>query len=137
MLRAVAVLLLLLPTHPSLAGEEREIAWREAFVTVDASLEPIEGHDGHAVGLMRQRGFAFYDDGDLATVNAWITFERSGDVGGRQANGFAELGILKASRISHGCDRIAVGGWQGTQQGCGCADEPAPPPGAYPPLLNR
>ena len=77
-LPAVAVLLLLLPAHPSFAGEEREIAWREAFVTVEAKLERIEGHDGYAVGLMRQRGFAFYDDGDLATVNAWITFERSG-----------------------------------------------------------
>ena len=73
-----AVLLLLLQAHPSLAGEEREIAWREAFVTVDVALEPIEGHEGHALGLMRQRGFAFYQDGDIATVNAWITFERSG-----------------------------------------------------------
>ena len=73
-----AVLLLLLQAHPSLAGEEREIAWREAFVTVDVTLEPIEGHEGHALGLMRQRGFAFYQDGDIATVNAWITFERSG-----------------------------------------------------------
>jgi len=77
-LRTAAVLLLLLQAHPSLAGEEREIAWREAFVTVDVTLEPIEGHEGHALGLMRQRGFAFYQDGDIATVNAWITFERSG-----------------------------------------------------------
>ena len=39
--------------------------------------------------------------------------------GGRQPTGFAELGLLKASRISHGCDHIAAGGcWQGTQAGC-------------------
>lgn len=105
-LRAVSVLLLLLPTHPFLAGEEREIAWREAFVTVDASLEPIEGHDGHAVGLMRQRGFAFHDDGDHATVNAWITFERSGTE--TRYHGYAVYrfpdGAIKVGRFTGGGD---------------------------------
>ncbi len=60
------------------ADDERPIEWREAFVTVDADMQEVEGHDGHAVGLMHQRGFAFYEDEEVETVNAWLTFERSG-----------------------------------------------------------
>ncbi len=59
------------------AGDETPIEWREAFVTVDADLREIEGHAGHAVGVMQQRGFAFYEDGQVATVNVWLTFERA------------------------------------------------------------
>lgn len=73
----ITILILISPL--SLAADaERPIQWREGFVTVDADLREVEGHEGHAVGLMQQRGFAFYEDGDVATVNAWLTFERSG-----------------------------------------------------------
>ena len=74
------VLIAFLVLQPSIvnADDAKPIEWREAFVTVDADLREIEGHAGHAVGVMQQRGFAFYDDGQVAKVNAWITFERSG-----------------------------------------------------------
>ena len=68
---------LLLPPAVADAGEETAIEWREALVTVEAELREVEGHAGHAVGLAQQRGFAFYDDGEVATVRAWLTFVRS------------------------------------------------------------
>ncbi|WP_028574931.1 hypothetical protein [Desulfonatronovibrio hydrogenovorans] len=74
------VLLALLFLKPFMvsADDSKPIEWREAFVTVDVDIREIEGHKGHAVGLMQQRGFAFFEDYEVATVNAWITFERSG-----------------------------------------------------------
>ncbi len=73
----ITILVLISPLS-LMADAERPIQWREGFVTVDVDLREVEGHEGHAVGLMRQRGFAFYDNGDVATVNVWLTFERSG-----------------------------------------------------------
>lgn len=60
------------------AKGETEINWKEAFVTIESDMNPIEGHEGHFIGIMHQRGFAFYEDGETATVKAWLTFERSG-----------------------------------------------------------
>ncbi len=54
------------------------IQWREAFVTVDVQMEQIDSLDGQAIGMMRQRGFAFYDNDEIAAVEVWLTFERSG-----------------------------------------------------------
>ena len=75
-----ATLVVFLLSQPLMvnADEETTIEWREAFVTVDAELREIEGHKDHAVGLMQQRGFAFYEDEEVATVSTWLTFERSG-----------------------------------------------------------
>lgn len=60
------------------AQEAQAIQWREAFVTVESEIRPVEGHEGHFVGMSRQRGFAFYEDEDTATVSVFLTFERSG-----------------------------------------------------------
>ncbi len=73
---SAGILLVVLQALPVLADDEREIGWREVLVTIDTTFEGIEGHENHALGLMRQRGFAFYEDGDVAKVNAWVTFER-------------------------------------------------------------
>ncbi len=62
----------------AVASDPKPINWREAFVTVESILKPVEGHEGHTVGVMHQRGFAFYEDGEVATVQTWLTFERSG-----------------------------------------------------------
>ncbi len=72
----VTWLLSAVPTADTL--DSTPITWREALVTIDSELRPIEGHERHAVGVMSQRGFAFYGDGEVATLNAWLTFERSG-----------------------------------------------------------
>lgn len=53
---------LVLQVSTVIAGDTKQIKWREAFVTVEANLQEVEGHEGHAVGVMQQRGFAFYDD---------------------------------------------------------------------------
>ena len=74
----VMVALLFSQTSMVNADDPQSIAWREAFVTIDVELREIKGYTGHTVGLMHQRGFAFYEDGQVATVKAWITFERSG-----------------------------------------------------------
>ncbi len=58
-------------------AHEQPIQWREAFVTVSSDMAPVKGHDGHFVGMSHQRGFAFYDQGDVATVEVWLTFERA------------------------------------------------------------
>lgn len=62
----------------AMADAAQPIQWREAFVTTESEVAPVEGHDGHYVGMSQQRGFAFHEDGDVATVNVSLTFERSG-----------------------------------------------------------
>ncbi len=75
----IVLIALLVSQQPIVNADELQpIEWREAFVTVDVDLHEIEGYPGHAMGLMHQRGFAFYEDGQVATVSTWITFERSG-----------------------------------------------------------
>jgi len=61
-----------------LADDFNSIQWREALVTVEMDLKPIYGHEVHALGILQQRGFVFYEDGQVATIQAWLTFERSG-----------------------------------------------------------
>lgn len=78
---------LVLQVSTVIAGDTKQIKWREAFITVEANLQEVEGHEGHAVGVMQQRGFAFYDDGQVATVNVWLTFKRS--AGGTSYRGYA------------------------------------------------
>lgn len=52
--------------------------WREVFVTVENHTMPVKALEGHAVGVMEQRGFAFYDGGEVATIHAWLTYESKG-----------------------------------------------------------
>lgn len=47
---------------------EEKIQWRETFVTVDSDIRPVNGHEGHALGVLQQRGFAFYENKD----EAWL-----------------------------------------------------------------
>ncbi|WP_291322092.1 hypothetical protein [Desulfonatronospira sp.] len=82
-MRKVLSLILILPIScillvASEAKGQTAINWKEAFVTVESNMQAIEGHEGHFIGIMHQRGFAFYEDGETATVKVWLTFERSG-----------------------------------------------------------
>jgi hypothetical protein len=52
--------------------------WREVFVTVDGHSIPIRPIEGLVLGVMEQRGFAFYEDGEVATLTAWLTYETEG-----------------------------------------------------------
>ena len=62
------------------ASRDTTAGWREALVTVETALHPIEGADDRAVGTMRQRGFAFFENGEVSSMEAWLTFERSSGV---------------------------------------------------------
>ncbi len=74
---------------------------------------PIEGLEGHAVGVMRQRGFAFYDDGEVATVKVWLTFERSGP-----ETGYRGYAVYRFSDGSRKVGRfIGAGDPEGRQSG--------------------
>lgn len=78
--RAIKATLLILSVFPlasALHAEEQPIQWREAFVTVKSDIQPVPGHENRALGLMKQRGFAFYSNGEVASVNVILTFERS------------------------------------------------------------
>jgi len=100
-------------TAAALATEPRSIQWREAFVTVEREFMPIEGLEGHAVGVMRQRGFAFYDDGEVATVKVWLTFERSGP-----ETGYRGYAVYRFSDGSRKVGRfIGAGDPEGRQSG--------------------
>lgn len=68
-------------------AEEVPIQWREAFVTVESTRTPVDGHQEHALGLMRQRGFAFFDNDEVASVNVLLIFERRGNT--TQYTGYA------------------------------------------------
>lgn len=64
-------------------NEVQDISWREVFVTVDSDMQDVKEYKGHALGMMRQRGFAFYGTGredkeETAVVNVLLNFERSG-----------------------------------------------------------
>ncbi len=58
--------------HPA---EAVTVRWREAFVTVERTIAPVPELDGHSVGTSRQRGFAFFDDGDVARATASLAFQ--------------------------------------------------------------
>lgn len=69
-------LMILLSASSVIHAESKIIQWQETFVTVESDLRPVEGHEGHALGVMQQRGFAFYENGGIASVNVLLTFER-------------------------------------------------------------
>jgi hypothetical protein len=52
--------------------------WREAFVSVDRQVMTVEAIEGTSIGIMKQRGFAFFENGQVAAVTAWFTFEGQG-----------------------------------------------------------
>jgi hypothetical protein len=70
--------MIILFSSSAIHAGEKEIQWRETFVTVSSDIRPVKGHDGHALGVMQQRGFSFYDNGEIASVNVFLIFERRG-----------------------------------------------------------
>ena len=51
------------------------VKWRETFrATANHSL-PIGGLDGRAIGVMEQRGLAFFERNEVATLALWSTYE--------------------------------------------------------------
>jgi hypothetical protein len=45
------------------AGPAVHKKWREVFVTVENRTMPVKGLEGHTIGIMEQRGFAFREGG--------------------------------------------------------------------------
>ena len=81
------ILMIILFTSSAIHAEDKAIQWQETFVTVDSDIRPVEGQEGHALGVMQQRGFAFYENGEIASVDVLLTFERRGGV--TQYTGYA------------------------------------------------
>lgn len=48
--------LIFFPVSILLADDFNSIQWREALVTVEMDLNPIDGHEAHALGILQQRG---------------------------------------------------------------------------------
>lgn len=65
-------------TEPVFAREKVKTKWREAFVTINSHNVPVKSVDGLGLGVMEQRGFAFYEDGSVSTITAWLTYESQG-----------------------------------------------------------
>lgn len=78
---------ILLSASTSIHAEEKAIQWQETFVTVDSVIRPVPGHDDYALGVMQQRGFSFYESGEIASVDVLLTFERRGST--TQYTGYA------------------------------------------------
>jgi hypothetical protein len=49
--------LIFFPVSILLADDFNSIQWREALVTVEMDLKPIDGHEAHALRILQQRGF--------------------------------------------------------------------------------
>jgi hypothetical protein len=84
MKNAPAILIILLSTifiiiaQSAFAQRQIEEKWREVFVTIDSKKVPVKTIDGLVLGVMEQRGFAFYEDGSVATITAWLIYESQG-----------------------------------------------------------
>ena len=61
----------------SIAGESASVTaqWREVFVTTASHTMSPEGIEGRRFGVMQQRGMAFYQDGTVSRLDAWLTYE--------------------------------------------------------------
>ena len=60
------------------AEDQVKTKWREVFVTIDSQNVPVKTMDGLVLGVMEQRGFAFYEDDSVAAITAWLTYESHG-----------------------------------------------------------
>ncbi len=50
--------------------------WRGLFFTMKVDTTSMKASDSTVVGVRELVGFAFYEDGDVATVDAWLSFFR-------------------------------------------------------------
>lgn len=73
---ALAALLLALSLAVTAAAGEFPGRWREVFVTTQSHALTPEGIEGRSFGVLAQRGIAFYPDGTVASLEAWLTYER-------------------------------------------------------------
>lgn len=77
-----AVCMVVLSSYCAFAQESTvntvEVKWREAFVTVENTRMEVPSVKGYTLGVMEQRGFAFYENDEVATINAWLTYESKG-----------------------------------------------------------
>lgn len=73
----VSVGLFLIVTSCAMAEEPFEgqtQAWRGLFFTMKVDTLSVDQPEGTAVGVRELAGLAFYEDGDVATVDAWLSF---------------------------------------------------------------
>lgn len=82
--------------------------WREVFVTTSGHSMQPEALQGRAVGVMEQRGFAFFKD-EVAAITAWLTYESlngrtvyTGYVEYRFEDGSMQLVRIEGSGQSYG-----------------------------------
>ena len=53
-------------------GQSQE--WRGLFSTIKVETLAMQQFSGNVVGARELAGLAFYDDGEVATVDAWVSF---------------------------------------------------------------
>jgi len=66
---------ILLTVFCGFAYSEETVRWRESLVTVEKNEVAVKADKGRRLGVMEQRGSAFYENGDVATLNAWLTYD--------------------------------------------------------------
>lgn len=54
------------------------VKWRETFRTTENHPLPIGALPGRSIGVEEQRGLAFFEHGDVATLALWFTYETRG-----------------------------------------------------------
>lgn len=52
-----------------------KLKWRETFRATENHSRPIGGLAGRAIGVMEQRGLAFFERDEVATLALWTTYE--------------------------------------------------------------
>jgi hypothetical protein len=54
------------------------ISWRETFRSTEFHSLPIGGLPGRAIGVIEERGLAFFEHDQVASLASWLTYESSG-----------------------------------------------------------
>jgi hypothetical protein len=100
--------ILMIITQSAIAENQFKTKWREVFVTIESRSIPVKNMEGLALGIMEQRGFAFYEDGSVATITAWLTYESHGQ--NTKYNGYVLYsfrdGATQIARFEGGGDAI-------------------------------
>jgi hypothetical protein len=73
------------------------VKWRETFRTTENHSLPIGGLPGRTIGVAEQRGLAFFEPGDVATLGLWFTYETTGT--NTSYRGYAQYSFKDGSTI--------------------------------------
>jgi hypothetical protein len=81
------------PSRPTVS-----VKWRESFRATEHHALPIGGLPGRSIGVMEQRGLAFFERDEVATLALWSTYETTAETNSTY-RGYAQYTFKDASTI--------------------------------------